>query len=117
MPTESQHCKRCYHDLRAHPASCPLYASPDPRPTDLAELARLVAIELRKRGIWCAVSQHLHAAVITTSFEGTPIDERRARSTSHILDRPRFDNLGPIACAGIIQQEEARYAREWAGDP
>jgi hypothetical protein len=78
---------------------------PDERPDDLAELARLTAIELRKRGIRAkAEVYHVFPHYVDIG--------------SHIyyVGTSDFDNLGPIGCADVIQAEEARKAQEWAGD-
>lgn len=89
----------------------------DTRPDNLAELARLTAIELRKRGI----------RALTQGFENEPdtwiVIERDTRLMkpwplwmNYVLTRSQFGNLGPIACANVIQAEEAKRATEWAGD-
>lgn len=85
----------------------------DPRPDDMAALARLTAIELRKRGIW-GISSHgeVHFPRPERAFSGMP----KLRYGCALLYRSEFDNLGPIACADVIQAEEARHAQEWAGD-
>lgn len=89
----------------------------DPRPTDMGELARLTAIELRKRGI----------RALTQGFENEPLTWIIIeRDTRHMKPLPswmnyhittsQFANLGPIGCADVIQAEESRRAQEWAGD-
>jgi len=85
----------------------------DPRPSDMAELAKLVAAELRRRGIWAEV---VDGNVETLRF-GTK-NPKGANVTwgIHVLFCAEFDNLGPIACADEIQRQEARRAQEWAGD-
>jgi len=86
---------------------------PDDRPDDMAELARLTAIELRKRGIW--------AEVVDGNIETLRFGTKNPKGASmtwgvHSLYASDFDNLGPIGCADVIQAEEARKAQEWAGD-
>jgi len=83
----------------------------DPRPFDMAELARLTAAELRKRGIWaqCGGTVNDHAVKISR-----PDDCMAYRW--HTMLHPDFDNLGPVACADEIQRLEALRAQEWAGD-
>lgn len=77
--------------------------STDPRPADMAELARLVATELRKRGIW-ALAQY-----------GDPIVNIGTRASYTMLGSD-FDNLTPREIADVIQREEAKKAAKWAGD-
>jgi hypothetical protein len=86
----------------------------DPRPDDMAELARLTAIELRKRGIWaCSASDtHVLCAISVPTIHGGKAGFVRI----HSLLFGQFDNLGPIGCADVIQAEEAKRAQEWAGD-
>lgn len=88
---------------------------PDPRPDDMAELARQVATELRKRGIWARVDNDTGLVVVPRR------DTRKERDLYGIdwfllLTRSEFVNLGPRAIANVIQTEEARKAQEWAGD-
>ena len=73
----------------------------DPRPSDMAELARLTAIELRKRGIWARVN----------IWHNVEISE-----CVYSLLFSDFNNLGPIAIADEIQRQEAIRAQEWAGN-
>jgi hypothetical protein len=80
----------------------------DPRPDDMAELARKVAIELRKRAIWAEVES---GEIYVPRVYG-----RQVKFGYVGLYRADFDNLGPIGCADVIQAEEARRAQEWAGD-
>lgn len=79
------------------------------RPTDMAELARLVAKELRKRGIWA------------DAIDGVVTARRHEYADSKLFGlygvyESDFDNLTPSECADVIQAEEARKAQEWAGD-
>jgi hypothetical protein len=84
----------------------------DPRPADLAELARLTAIELRKyREAWHTGG----AEVWTLRLRGSPLAPA-VRQFAHLLNRSDFDNLGPVACASAIQALEVARAQEWAGD-
>lgn len=73
----------------------------DPRPESTEELARQTAIELRKRGI----RAEAHTLLVSTC------------QWIYNVCLSVFDNLGPIACADVIQAGEARRAQEWAGDP
>lgn len=75
----------------------------DPRPSDPAELAKAVAAELRKRGIWAHVDPRIGPVVYV--------------SAAYPMFRNDFDNLGPVAIADEIQAAEVRRAQEWAGDP
>lgn len=79
-------------------------AAPDPRPSDPAELARLTAIELRKRGL-CAIDNHgeVHFPRPERAFSGMPT----LRYGCALLSRDVFADLGPIACADAIVAEEA----------
>lgn len=97
-------------------ATEPQEQTPDPRPDDIAELARLTAIELRRRGI---IADDESGAVVVMRF----VDHKKrfgmfspTRRAAHSMFSPDFDNLGPIGCADVLQAEEARRAREWAGD-
>jgi hypothetical protein len=71
----------------------------DPRPDNMAELAKMTAVELRKRGIWARVN----------IWHNVEISE-----CVYSLLFSDFDNLGPIACADVIQAKEVRRAQEWA---
>lgn len=75
----------------------------DERPDDMAELARLVAKELRKRGIW---------AWANNGF----VNVGRGHFAPYAMVWSDFDNLTPRECADVIQAEEAKKATEWAGD-
>ena len=83
----------------------------DPQPSDLAELAALVAKELRKRGIWAKAGGLTNERVVQIS---RPADCMAHRWHSMLFSD--FDNLGPIAIADAIQALEAKRAQEWAGD-
>lgn len=76
----------------------------DPRPADLAELGRLTAAELRRRGL-CAIDNHgeVHFPRPERAFSGMPT----LRYGCALLFRDVFTNLGPIACADVIIAEEA----------
>jgi hypothetical protein len=91
--------------------------SPDHRPKDPAQLAAMVAAELRKRGIWADVagappecirlpSAIHHKASINGYYRGHVI----------ALYGADFDNKGPLEIANTIQALEAQRAQEWAGD-
>jgi len=77
----------------------------------MAELARQTAAELRKRGIWAQLALG-HTGVVEVPF----VRDWRLMWRAVPLSQSQFDNLGPIACADVIQAEEARRAQEWAGD-
>jgi hypothetical protein len=90
----------------------------DSRPDDMAELARLTAIELRKRGIW-AEARYAYAgsAWFVWVAQLTHLGPRVLGEMGfHSLTMGDFDNLGPRACADLIQAREAVRAAEWAGD-
>lgn len=90
----------------------------DPRPDDTAELAKMTAIELRKRGIW-AEARPAACRVIWFIFIGR-LGHKGAGVTRefgcHSPTHSMFADLGPIAIADVIQAEESRMAQEWAGD-
>lgn len=74
-------------------------------PADMAELAKLVAKELRSpRGIR---ADHYAATV--------QIEHPNAVH-NYSMYHSDFDNLTPSECANLIQAEEAKRAAEWAGD-
>ncbi len=84
----------------------------DPRPDDPAELARQVAIELRKhREAW----HQGGAEVWVIRLRGSP-QAPSVRQFCHSLFGAKFDNLGPVGCAAVIQVEEVKRTQEWAGD-
>jgi hypothetical protein len=85
----------------------------DPRPEDMAELARETAKELRKRG---GQADALGSGVYVPRPNGRPSEAAGLAWFPHIVFSSNFDNLGPIGCAGVIQAEEASRAQEWAGD-
>jgi hypothetical protein len=84
----------------------------DPRPDDMAELARLVAIELRKTtwATWVGDATIVLARLI--KIDGH-IDSVMG---SYSLYGSDFSGLGPIACAASIRDRESALAQEWAGD-
>ena len=84
----------------------------DARPDDLAELARLTAVELRRRGIWADVDAYAPCSV-RLPRRGSLMMHTQSYYTLSASD---FNNLGPIGCADVIQSEEAKRAAEWAGD-
>jgi len=89
---------------------------PDERPADMAELARLTAVELRKRGIWAFTFSGLsvvNVPRVKPLRTGHAVEHDPYAKSMYSSD---FDNLGPIGCADVIQAEEARKAQEWAGD-
>lgn len=75
-----------------------------PRPDDMAELARLVAAELRDRGFW----PRLAAGFVWMPFH--------AGMWPYSMFQPIFDNLSPREIASVIQAEERTRARGRAGD-
>jgi len=85
----------------------------DPRPTDLAELAQLTAVELRKIPVlaWYQGGTEVWAMQLQSQPPYPSI-----RRFSYSMLSSDFDNLGPIACASAIQALEVRRAQEWAGD-
>jgi hypothetical protein len=83
-----------------------------PRPADVAELARLVAKELRRRGIWAESDE----SVVVVPRRVRPQFPRACTVVWHIMNATHFDNLTPRECADVIQAEEAHRAQEWAGD-
>ncbi len=86
----------------------------DPRPDDMAELARLTAIELRKRGIWARVSEGQKGVMIL----GNPADTIPWR-VGYYYDmacKAEWTPLGPVAIAEAILSLEVVRAQEWAGD-
>jgi len=84
-----------------------------PRPDDMAELARLVAVELRKRWIWAAVASEIATSTIRYPMVG---GAGRLCWKYTYTTEPRFDSLTPREIAVAIQDEEAKRAAEWAGD-
>lgn len=85
---------------------------PDPRPDDMVELARQVAKELRKRGIWAEQD----GEIVVVPRRIPPAFPRKCTVIWHNMYAAQFNNLGPRAIADMIQAEEARKAQEWAGD-
>jgi hypothetical protein len=113
-------CPKCMRQWREHAIDidsrdnlktlCPGQPPDDPRPDDPAELARQVAIELRKRGIWAHKDDEL--PYVKTPFPMLVM----FREYPYSIHASEFDNLGPIAIADAIQALEAKRAQEWAGD-
>lgn len=91
--------------------------APDSRPSNMAELARLVAVELRKRGIW-AHPRWEDGCISVIGFHGHGAYDRFQvpGMRPYVMTNSDFNNLGPIAIAAEIAQEEAIHAQEWAGD-
>jgi len=108
----------------AEQAYCaPTYPQDDPRPSDPAELARQVAMELRKHSLFAAV---FFDDEPTTIYVQRPQRSRLNVVGSRFPDTywaplfvlsQEFDGMGPIAIADEIQAAEVRRAQEWAGDP
>lgn len=102
-------------------------ASPDEpaeslRPSDMAELTKLVARELRKRGVYGIVlfKDDPHIVYVSRPMR-SKFTQHEARFpdlfwAAHSLYASQFDNLTPSEIADAIQAEEARRAQEWAGD-
>ncbi len=87
-----------------------------PRPDDMAELARLVAKELRRRGIWAEATID-HSGMYAPMVQLPVFDGCRAVVADYHTARDRFNSLTPREIAEVIQAEEAKKAAEWAGDP
>jgi hypothetical protein len=87
----------------------------DPRPDDMAELARQTAVELRKphRGLH---ADAIGIGVYVLRPNGPPGSTHGGGWFPHNIIGAQFDNLGPVACADEIQRLEAQRAQEWAGD-
>lgn len=83
----------------------------DPRPSDPAELARMTAIELRKRMSAMAYGEMVIVASVEPARTGY-----RASLVHYDLAHEVFGKLGPIGCADEIQQQEVARAKQWAGD-
>ena len=84
---------------------------PDERPADMTELARLTAIELRKRFSAVAVAEH----VLVGRVRGQN-PNFRAELGFHTMTNPDFAGMGPAVIADEIQAIESRKTQEWAGD-
>lgn len=78
-----------------------------PRPDDMVELAKLVAKELRSRGIWACVPGQ--SAIRVPGV----VDVRHRH---YYIHDAQFADLTPREIADVIQAEEAAKAKEWAGD-
>lgn len=94
--------------------------APDPGPpcpADMADLARLVAVELRKRGIWAFGDEHIvRLGRMRPVGIRVPCASWASNNVAYSMYRSDFDNLTPSECADLIQREEAAKAAEWAGD-
>lgn len=89
----------------------------EPRPDDMAALTRLVAMELRKRGIWATTPHDQSVTICVPCWRFKESAGGNAlRWQRHALHTAQFDNLTPRECADVIQAEEARKAQDWAGD-
>lgn len=91
-----------------------LRPEPDPRPDDMAELARMVAKELRTKGLrarlWCDTN------IALPGFHEPSGHDTSTYWLMWSIYNDRFNNLNPRAIADAIQAEEAKKAAEWAGD-
>lgn len=110
---DGRHCSECERAIgRACPTCQDGTINFDPRPSDPVELARQVAVELRKyREAWVADG----VAVWVLRLHGDRSNPS-VRQFAHLLHRADFGNLGPVAIADVIQRLEAKRAQEWAGD-
>lgn len=80
---------------------------------DAEKIAREVANELRKRGIWAnALLLGIFLPCVGRTIGGSDV---LAKHVYSIYDAA-FDNLTALEIAGEIQAQEARRAQEWAGD-
>ena len=86
------------------------------RLADMAELARLTAIELRKRGIHAVVRHPDFPLEIWVPAYHPSTGGSGLQWSPYPPKATHFDNLTPTECAGVIQQLESAKAREWAGD-
>ena len=79
---------------------------------DAEKMAREVAKELRKRGIW-AVQYDKSIAMPRLKFvDGT----HRAVINYYAATNPDFAGMTALEIADEIQTREVRRAQEWAGD-
>lgn len=88
----------------------------DPRPNDMAELARLTAIELRSRAV-VALEEFGAVYVVRAKKRDPNVFMTPVFWHPWLMVYPCFDNLGPIGCADAIQTAETKHTQEWAGDP
>lgn len=79
---------------------------------DAEKMAREVAKELRKRGIWACVD-HLNNGGVMVVVQ-RPNDDMRGRW--YAMANPDFAGMTGIEIADEIQAQDARRAQEWAGD-
>jgi hypothetical protein len=86
-----------------------------PRPANMAELAKLVAKELRLRPI-NAIAEFSTVYVLRVRKR----DPNAFMSPTYwhpwAMFSPLFDNLSVTKIATLIQAEESKCAQEWAGD-
>lgn len=92
------------------------YPCDDERPVDLAELARQVAIELRKRGIRAMACAGIACVDIGGFTHPITTTHPTFSYETYCIQWSRFDNLGPVGCANEIQALETKRAQDWAGD-
>lgn len=79
---------------------------------DAESMAKEVAKELRKRGIWAKADHYRETGMIDVpQMVGDGQSFWRYLTTN-----PVFDNMTALEIAGEIQAQEARRAQEWAGD-
>lgn len=97
--------------------------SDEPRPDDMAELARMVARELRtpKYAKMAAVfrtsgpNSHIAVWVLSVLYSQATLS-LSPTWCPYIMFETRFDNLNAREIAEVIQAEEAKKAAKWAGD-
>ena len=82
--------------------------APDPRPSDMAELARVVAVELRKHSIWAEPGNRFAGDAVVFLPHATAL----SGGFYHVDD---IDG-GPCAIAAEIKNREAVAIQEWAGN-
>lgn len=85
--------------------------SDDQPVADPAGRARLVARELRRRGLFVDVFGSATIAIHYPRMRGIMVGSREIT-----VSADRYAIVGPRAIADEIQREEARRASEWAGD-
>ena len=96
-------------------ANCAKCGPDDPRPVDPAELARLVAKELRNRSV-VAAEEFTNVYVLRPLERDPNVLMTRATWYPWSVHFSCFDKLGPIACADFIWHQERKWTQEWAGD-
>jgi hypothetical protein len=87
-----------------------------PRPADMAELAQAVARELRGRGIWAQAGKMKHMPDPVVIVPYRTADNLRYYPHSYMMCASDFDKLSVTEIAALIQSEESKRAKEWAGD-